>query len=149
MEVGAGTGGQGCVARFLLRAGVVRGLLRGGVANKRSLFDKVSRGFYVCLGRPENQQGGAAMKRYQYIDYFAPLDEPFGYPVLADYGEEGPSVGADAVWAWRVTPDGEIEGFDPHDGLRWGKNSAVEAEFDDLDGALAYLRREVERRFRS
>jgi hypothetical protein len=81
------------------------------------------------------------VRRYQFVEYFAPVDEPFGYPVIADYGEEGPAVGRDAVRAWRVKRNGEIEGFDPGDLLRWGKDSEVLAEFDDLDEALEYLRR--------
>jgi hypothetical protein len=105
----------------------------------------VSRGSLPWGPQAKQKEEVVIVKRYQFIEYFSPIDEPFGYPVIADYGEDGPDVGRDAVWAWRVKRNGKVEGFDPTDGLRWEKDSEVLAEFDDLDQALRYLRREMRR----
>jgi hypothetical protein len=76
--------------------------------------------------------------RYQFIEVFGSLDDG-EYPVIADYGEDGPHPGDDAAWAWRINGEAVVR-FDPGDLLRWREDSEILAEFKNLDEAIEYLR---------
>jgi hypothetical protein len=80
--------------------------------------------------------GKMKLKRYQFIENMVALDGE--YPVIADYGEDGPKPGSHAVWAWCIR-NGRIIGFDPTDLLQWRPDSEVITEFDNLDEAIEYL----------
>ena len=86
------------------------------------------------------------MKRYQYIENF-PDVRGYEYPVIADYGEDGPQPGKDAVLAYAFFIAGRhigIREFDPGDLIPW--NGYALAEFDDLVDALNYLAGEIAER---